>query len=189
MNEATISPKTRFSTLVSQVATWLFNSSLQRESGEDFRFRTFRCKLGGGLLSFSLINFRNPDQSGIQICFGFIRFHYDVDLIFIPRPEAEIRNDRRINKFAYKDNAVNYHSWFLGFEGIGIYHKSSLTLENMISAIEIGAHPLISIGFYNVYHEITQHAIIGIQVINLQVSFHAAFDKKLKHDDSHNRGD
>jgi hypothetical protein len=180
MNEATLSTRPRFATLVGKMASWLFDPCLQLERGENFSYRTFRCKLGGGLFRLAIISFVKPDHSGIQLCFGIIRFHFDLDLFFIFRPEDEIRQDRRTNKLQYQDDEIDYHSWFLGYEGIGIYRKSSLSKALGISTLEMGAHPLFSFGITNVYHELTQHAIIGLQYANLQVSFHAAMDRNLQ---------
>ena len=179
MNEATISRIPRFATLVGQAVTWLIDPSVQEERGEDFSFRTFSCKLGGGLFRFVINSFVKTDHKGVQFGFGILRFHFDVDIIYIYRPENEIRNDKRTNKFAFSDATVDYRSWFIGFEGVGIYRKHSMVQGYGISELEIGAHPICNIGFINLYHQVTQHAIIGMQFANLQLTLHSAFDQNL----------
>jgi hypothetical protein len=72
----------------------------------------------------------------------------------------------------------DYQSWFLGYEGIGIYGKSSFAADDGLSQIEIGAHPIFCLGLTNVFNPLTQHAIVGVQVANIQLSIHSAIDAK-----------
>ena len=178
MNEAITSTSPRIATLASRLATWLIDPSVQQEQGEVARFRVLKCKFGGGLFSVAMIHFVNPDHSGIQVCFGILRFHIDMDFIFISHPENEVRNDKRINKFEYKDEHIEYRSWFLGYEGIGLFRKYSLTAGTQISQIEVGAHPLCATGFTNVNNSLIQRAVVGMQFANLQVGIHSALDAK-----------
>ncbi len=177
MNEAIASTRPRIATLASRLATWLIDPSVQQERGEVARFRVLKCKFGGGLFGVAMIHFVNPDHSGIQLCFGILRFHMDFDFIFIARPENEVRNDKRMNKFEYTDETIDYRSWFLGFEGIGIFRKFSLVEGTQISQVEFGAHPLCAIGFTNVNNSLAQRAVVGLQFANIQVGIHSAIDR------------
>jgi hypothetical protein len=179
MNGTTISSMLRFTNLLGSVGTWIVQPTIQVEIGEVYSFRTLMMKLVGGLFRFVIISFVKPDHSGIQLCFGISRFHFDVDFIFIFRPEDEIRRDKRLNNFTYTDESIDYRSWFVGYEGVGLYRKYSLAMENGISQIEFGAHPLCCLGLTNVSNPLTQHAIVGIQFANIQLSIHSALDSKL----------
>ncbi len=142
-------------------------------------YRSLNFKVGGGLFSIGIVTFMNPDHSGLQFRCGIVRFHIDLDFMFIAHPENEVRNDKQINKLEYNDENIEYRSWFFGYEGIGIYRKYSQVAENGISQLEIGAHPLCCIGLTNIYHPSTQQAVVGIQFANLQISIHSAIDQKL----------
>jgi hypothetical protein len=176
MNEAMTSTRPRISILASRLVIWLIDPSLQKERGEVSRFRVLKCKFGGGLVTVAMNHFVNPDHSGIQLCFGILRFHVDIDFIFISSPENEVRNDKRINKFKYKDEHIEYKSSFFGYEGVGLFRKYSLAAGTQISQLEFGAHPMCAIGFTNVHNLQTQRAVIGIQFANLQVGIHSAID-------------
>jgi hypothetical protein len=172
----TTSSMLRITNLLGYVGAWIIQPTIRVEIGEVYSFRTFTMKLIGGFFRILIICFVKPDHSGIQLCVGISRFHFDVDFIFILSPENEVRNDRRSNKFVYNDESIDYHSWFVGYEGIGLYRKYSLAEDNGISQFEFGAHPLCSLGLTNVSNPLTQHAIVGFQFANIQLSIHSAID-------------
>jgi hypothetical protein len=178
MNETIISRREKLTTLLGQVGSWIITPSLKHQKGEAHNLQTLACKFGGGLLRFVCIRFNNPEHAGIQLCFGIFRFHFDFDFIFIARPENEIRNDKRINRYAFSDDKIDYHSWFLGYEGVGLFRKYSFASGSGVSQIELGAHPLFCISLTNFINPNTKHAIVMIQIANVQLSIHSAVDAK-----------
>ena len=119
------------------------------------------------------------DASGVILMMGISRFHFDIDLISNRYPEREIRLDRRCHSIDHHEDNLTFKSWFLGFEGIGIYRELSGNNGYGNSSIEIGAHPLISLGLINHYSPFTHHAVVGFKLLNLQLNLHSALDAKL----------
>jgi hypothetical protein len=179
MNGTGISIRNRLTTLRETIGVWIIEPIIYRERGAGHSYRSLKCKMGGGLFSFTVIAYINPTHSGLQLCVGIFVFHLDLDLMFIVRPEDEFRNDKQTNKVNYNDGKLDHRSWFIGYEGIGIYRKYSMVGEYGISQLEVGASPLCGIALTNIYHPITQRVVVGIQFANLQVCLHSVIDENL----------
>jgi hypothetical protein len=157
---------------------WVFKPSVQVHSSEDSVSKVIQGRLLGGLLKIGFVAFMVPNLNGITAMIGISRFHIDLDLFHIPRPEMEVQQDRIPNIIRFKEKSIDYLTWFVGIEGIGVYRQKSLSDGYGISKIDIGAHPMVSLGFANMYAPQTQHAMIGFQVMNLQIGLHSAYDMK-----------
>jgi len=161
---------------ISKLFLWFFKISNQVNSSDFHITRVSRCSFLGSWINLGAIYHGNLSGQNITFLFGIKRFHLDLELNFIIAPEMEVRADKKIHyKNVIEKNAILKRG-FLGWEGIGIYGEKTLVHSIGVSKIEIGAHPMISVGACNFYHELTQHAVIGCQLLNFQVDLHAAFD-------------
>ncbi len=160
------------------VLNWVFTPSIHVHESEENISKVIHGRLLGGLFKIGVVIFMVPNLNGITAMLGVSHFHIDLDLFFIPRPEIEIQQDRRPNIIRVKEENLDYLTWFLGFEGIGIYRQKSLSSGHGVSKIDLGAHPMVSLGFANMYAQQTQHAIVGFQLMNFQIGVHSAYDTK-----------
>ncbi len=163
---------------ITGLLNWVFEPNVHVHQSEDNVSKVMQGRLLGGLFKIGIVIFMVPNLNGITAMLGVNRFHIDLDLFFIPRPEIEIQQDRRPNIILLKEENLDYLTWFLGFEGIGIYRQKSLSSGHGVSKIDIGAHPMVSLGFANMYARQTQHAMVGFQLMNLQIGVHSAYDTK-----------
>jgi hypothetical protein len=177
MNRAKSISVSNLNKAVSFFRLWVFNSEMHTQRGEGFIAHSVKSRLARGRFWIGINTFFSSQSSLVTIAIGVKRIHFDIDLIFSARPEEEIRNDRRTNTFKHIDPPFRFESWFLGYEGIGLFRELSVHDDITISRIEVGAHPMITIGFVNLYHPSTQQAIFGVQIINFQISVHSAIDK------------
>jgi hypothetical protein len=155
---------------------WLFKPIYKIESTDFQKTQIARCDFWGGWLRIGCFHVSNYEFQNITIMIGIKRFHIDLELNFIVAPEREVRSDKKTHYNRLIEGNVNVENSFLGWEGIGIYKEKTLIESFGISKIEIGAHPLVSIGVCNFYHSSTQHAVLGCQIANFQVDLHAAVD-------------
>jgi hypothetical protein len=163
---------------VTGLLNWVFKPSIQVHQSEESVSKVIQGRLFGGLFRLGIVIFMVPNLNGITVMVGVSRFHIDVDLFYILRPEMEVQQDRRPNIIHQKEVDLDYLTWFLGFEGIGIYRQKSLSRGHGVSKINIGAHPMLSLGFANMYAAQTQHAMVGFQLMNLQIGVHSAWDNR-----------
>lgn len=178
MNETKTALASDRSSWIVDIRNWIFSSNVHVNESEDYASKAIFMRLLGGLIKTGAVIFTDLNLNGITTKIGLGRFHIDLDLFYIPRPELEVQRDRIPNIFSINKEGVNYLTWFFGYEGVGIYRKKSLHDGYGVSKIDIGAHPMTSVGFANLYAPHTQHAILGLQVMNLQVSVHSAIDTK-----------
>ena len=155
---------------------WLLKPIYRIESNDFQETHIAKCDFLGNWLSFGFFRVRNSAFRNITIMIGIKRFHIDLELNFIVAPEREVRSDKKTHFNRLVEGNVDVENSFLGWEGIGIYKERTLIDSFGISKIEIGAHPLVSIGVCNFYHSSTQHAVLGCQLANFQIDLHAAVD-------------
>lgn len=154
--------------------------TFRTNQSENSLIHSVRYSIINGWIIFGAVAFIRPDMSGVTLLLGIKRFHVDLDLLYTPRPEDEIRNDKLPNRQTVEKYQSQFESWFLGYEGIGIYREKSMSGDFRVSRLEIGAHPLLELGFYNFNHPATTQAVLGIHFINFQISLHSAMDSQTK---------
>ncbi len=154
--------------------------TFRTNQSENSLTHSVRYSIINGWINFGAVAFIRHDMSGVTLLLGIKRFHVDLDLLYTPRPEDEIRNDKRPNRHRAEESLSQLESWFLGYEGIGMYREKTMSDDYSISRLEIGAHPMLEVGFYNFNHPATTQAVLGIQFINFQISLHSSMDSQTK---------
>jgi hypothetical protein len=166
--------------IINFIQNWLFRVTFNTNQSENGLTHSMRYSIINGWINFGATAFIRHDMSGVTMLLGMKRFHFDLDLVYTPRPEDERRNDKRSNSIKVEESHSQFESWFLGYEGVGIYRERSTSDDLSLSRLEIGAHPMIGLGIYNFYHPATQQAVLGIQLFNFQISLHSAMDSQTK---------
>ena len=178
MNETKTLALTRRESGLARLFQWFFKSDFEVLKSDHSVSQGVYGKFFGGLVTFGLMGILTPTVNCVTIKIGVGQAHIDLDLMTDSHPELDKRNDRIPNLTHLQGNGVDYLSWFAGLEGVGIYYHRSIKNRYGVSGIEIGAHPLLNLGVYNLYQVNTQHAILSVQFTYIQISFHAAIDTK-----------
>ena len=166
--------------IVNFVQNWLFRVNFYTNQNENGLTHSMRYSIINGWINFGVAAFIRHDMSGVTMLIGVKRFHFDLDLIYTIRPEDEMRKDKRSNSIRAEGSHSQFESWFLGYEGVGLYREKSMSDDISLSHFEMGAHPMLALGFYNFNHPATTQAVLGIQFINFQISLHSAMDSQAK---------
>jgi hypothetical protein len=161
---------------ITGLLNWVFEPNFHVHQSEDNVSKVMHWRLLGGLFRIGSVIFMVPNLNGITVMVGVSRFHIDLDLFYIPRPEMEVQQDRIPNIISLKEQGIDYLTWFVGFEGIGIYRQKTFSNGYGVSKIDIGAHPMVTLGFANMHTPQTQNAMVGFQLMNLQIGVHSAWD-------------
>jgi hypothetical protein len=164
-------------TSLRKLYSWLFTLTYMAESQELQKTQIARCDFLGSWVRIGCFIVSNSEFRNLTIMFGIKGFHIDLELNFIFAPEMEMRVDKKMHYKSMIEDNIILKRGFWGWEGIGIYKETKLVDSFGYSKIEIGAHPMMGIGINNFYHESTQHAVLGCQLVNFQVDIHAAIDK------------
>ena len=164
-------------TSLTKIYRWLFKLTYKAELQEFQKTQIARCDFLGNWVRIGCFIVCNSELRNLTIIFGIKRFHIDLEFNFIFAPELEIRVDKKMHYKTMIEENIILKRGFWGWEGIGVYKETKLVDSFGYSKIEIGAHPMIGIGINNFYHELTQHAVLGCQLVNFQLDIHAAIDK------------